>query len=243
MYIAGRFIPVEMPMKLWIALALAPLAFACSSSVESTDIRTTGIYPEIEVTATGNGSSKVEVWLKVGDRNSNTYLDLKGEDTLEVTVGDETKTLDQSGDSYRASFGVDAEGTTFEIAFLRGDEDDDAPSSIVSLPAPFDLSLDVTTASRMSDDVSFTWEPPADGSIDWEIEGSCIQSADDDTPDDGSASLAAGSIETFTSDADKSCTVDLTLTRSRSGTIDPAFTEGGRIVARHVREDTFTSTP
>ncbi len=49
-------------------LPAALLALACTESVESTDIRTTGIYPEIEVVATGNGSSKV-VALKTGGAN------------------------------------------------------------------------------------------------------------------------------------------------------------------------------
>jgi hypothetical protein len=46
--------------------------------VESTDIRTTGVYPVIDVTAEGSGTSRVLVKLKVGGINSNTYLDLTG---------------------------------------------------------------------------------------------------------------------------------------------------------------------
>jgi hypothetical protein len=231
-------------MKSWNLFLVATFAVACSESVESTDIRTSGIYPEIVVTATGNGSSVVEVQLKVGGASSNTFLDLKGEDTLEATAGGVTKTLDEtSSETYRASFAVDAEGTEFEVAFLRGDADENAPSSTVTLPAPFELAVEVTEASRTMDDFNFTWEPPGSGSVSWDVSGDCIISEDDDTPDDGAATIPAGTMESFESEAQDSCTVNLALVRSDSGSIDPAFTEGGSIVAQQVRGETFTTTP
>jgi hypothetical protein len=221
-----------------------PFAFGCTQSVESTDIRTTGIYPEITVTATGSGTSKVEVALKVGGSSSNTYLDLTGEDQLKATVGGTAKVLDDIGShTYAASFPVDEEGTEFVISFLRGKIDENAPASTVSLPAPFDLTLAPTEASRASDPIELTWVPPATGNVRWDIDGDCIKIDSGTTPDDGMQALAAGSIETFESDKDKSCTVGLDLTRNRNGEIDPAFTEGGSIVARQVRSASFTSNP
>lgn len=218
--------------------------FGCEESVESTDIRTSGIYPEITVTADGDGSFLVSVRLKVGGRSSNTFMDLKGEDELTATVGDDTKVLDETDDeTYTASFATAEEGTEFLIAFDRGSLDDSAPASTVTLPAPFELSVSPVEASRATDAIDVTWEPPATGNVNWEIEGECIIRDDANTPDDGAHVLAAGTIETFMSDADKACTVDLTLTRSRSGSIDPAFTEGGNIVARQVRRKSFTSNP
>lgn len=220
------------------------LALGCTEKVESTDIRTTGIYPEIEVVANGSGSSKVTVRLKVGGDDSNTFLELKGDDTLEVTADGDTKTMEGSGNQYTASFPVDAEGTEFTIAFLRGDVDEDAPASVVSLPAPFEMALGASSASRADDAVEFTWEPAASGDIAWDLSGECIDSAHDSTPDDGSDSIAAGEIEPkFMDDAEKDCTANLSLTRAEPGTIDSAFTEGGSIVAKQVRGDSFTSTP
>lgn len=225
-------------------LPAALLALACTESVESTDIRTTGIYPEIEVIATGNGQSKVSVLLKTGGSNSNTFLDLTGEDTLEVTVDGDTKTMDQSGDEYIATFDGEAGGTEFTIAFLRGDEDENAPESVVTLPEPFELMVGADTASRADDDVEYTWDPPADGSVAWDLTGECIDSTSGSTPDDGTNSIAAGNIEPkFSDDAEKECTAKLVVGRSQKGTIDTAFTEGGSIVAKQVRGDTFTSTP
>jgi hypothetical protein len=227
-----------------IIAAVSLLAFGCSESVESNDVRTSGVYPEITVTANGNGNSTVSVRLKVGGSGSNTFLDLKGDDELTATVDDETKTLDGSGNTYQATFDTDAEGTEFTIAFLRGDEDDDAPESTVTMPAPFDLMLDVTTAGRGADDVEVTWAPPVSGGqAPWKLSGECIKLDTGSIPDDGAHTIEAGAIETFESDMDESCTATFEMTRSRNGTVDPAFTEGGRAVARHVRSQAFTSTP
>jgi hypothetical protein len=216
----------------------------CTQGVESTDIRTTGIYPEITVTATGSGNSKVEVRLKVGGSSSNTYLDLTGEDQLKATVAGTAKVLDETGShTYSTSFPVDEEGTEFVISFLRGEIDENAPASTVSLPAPFELTVAPTEASRATDAVDLSWDPPGTGNVHWDVEGDCIQMDDGMTPDDGAQSLPAGSIETFDSDKDESCTVNVGLSRSQSGDIDPAFTEGGSIAARHIRSASFTSNP
>lgn len=220
------------------------LALACTERVESTDVRTTGIYPEITVTADGSGESDVEVRLKVGGSNSNTFLDLTGDDRLEVTVADETKEFDQSGTTYRASFDVDDEDTEFVIAFLRGDDDESAPASTVRLPAPFDLGLETEEASRSAgDDIEFTWEPAGSGDIAWAMRGDCIFKEDDETPDDGMHSVSSDQLNAPPSDEEETCTVTLTMERSRGGEIDSAFTEGGDIVAIQTRSDTFTSTP
>lgn len=228
----------------WIVLGLVMAAFGCSESVESTDIRTSGIYPEIDVVANGSGSSRVTVRLKVGGRNSNTYLDLKGGDTLEASVDGDTKTLDETSDeTYSASFPVDAEGTEFTIAFLRDEEDESAPASTVTLPAPFELTVDPREASRAGDDVELSWDPPGTGDLAFSMSGDCIKSETDSIPDSGSFTISSDAVETFESDKDESCTVEVDLERSRRGSIDPEFTEGGSIVARHVRGGSFTSTP
>lgn len=227
----------------WLFLSL-PFALACTEEVESTDIRTSGIFPEIRVTARGNGRSVVDVQLKVGGSDSNTYLELRGEDTLTVTVGDDVRTMDEvDSNTYRATFPVDAEDTEFIVTFDRGDEDDGAPASTVRLPAPFDLTVTTTVASRATDPVEFSWEPPGSGSVDWNTDGDCTIDERDDTADDGEASIPVGRIETFESDKDEECEVELEVIRSASGEIDPAFTEGGNIVARQVRTGSFTSTP
>lgn len=225
------------------AALLLLLSVACKETVDSSDVRTSGVYPEIEVTANGSGDSTVRVELKVGGSNSNTYLELRGDDELVATVGDTKKTMKESGNGYVATFPVDEEGTEFKIAFLRGDEDESAPESKVALPAPFELTLEQTEASRTDDELKYTWDPPGDGNLDWDIDGDCIKQDNGSTPDDGSNKFDKDDIDTFESDKDKTCSVTLQLVREKSGHVDAAFEKGGSIVARHVRKKTFTSTP
>lgn len=223
-------------------LLLGVILLGCSEEVESTDVRTTGVYPEFTVTATGNGSSRVEARLKVGGNNSNTFLDLTGGDTLEVTVDGETKTLDGNDETYSATFDVDAGGTEFIFAFLR-DGDDDAPMSVVELPEPFEMEVTTAEAQRTVDDVELTWEPEGPGDVDVHVDGDCFFFHAGDTPDDGAHSVAAEDLVGPGDDDGEECTGTVELTRNERGTIDDAFTEGGEIVARHVRRDTFKSLP
>ena len=230
-------------MRRYAVLGLALLGCSETEEVESTDVRTSGIYPEFTVTATGNGSSRVEARLKVGGDDSNTFLDLTGADTLEVTADGETKTLEGSGHSYIATFDVDAAGTEFVFAFLRGDDDDSAPMSVVELPEPFEMEVTTAEVQRMVDDVEFTWEPEGDGDIGLDVDGDCIFPETGATPDDGSHSVPPEDLEEPGDDDGDECTGTVQLTRSQRGSIDDAFTEGGEIVARHVRSDTFKSVP
>jgi hypothetical protein len=229
-------------MKRCLVLALG--LFGCSEEVESNDVRTSGIYPEFEVVASGDGTSDVEVRLKVGGSKSNTLLDLTGDDTLEVTADGVTKTLEgRSGNRYTATFNVDAGGTEFIFAFLRGDDDDSAPMSTVRLPAPFEMEVTSANVVRTVDDVEFTWEPAGEGDMEFEVQGNCFFFETGKTPDDGAHTVSADDLVGPGEDDGDECTGTVDLARGQSGSIDDAFTEGGRIRAYQVRRDTFRSLP
>ncbi|MEO8181828.1 MAG: hypothetical protein ABI895_23590, partial [Deltaproteobacteria bacterium] len=98
-------------MKRWTLFVL-PALCACTESVESTDVRTSGVYPEFQVVADGSGSSSASARLEVGGNDSNTFLDLRGSDLLEVSAGGQTQRMTSGGDhSYSARFPFDAAGT------------------------------------------------------------------------------------------------------------------------------------
>jgi hypothetical protein len=227
------------------ALFVLPLAlFACTETVESTDVRTSGIYPEFRVVADGSGNSEASARLKVGGNDSNTFLDLQSDDRLEVTVAGETRRLEETGSHrYTASFPTDAAGTEFSFAFVRGEQDDGAAHSVVTLPAPFELVMASTQASRATDAVGFNWTPPDSGELHWDLEGDCVWTEEGVTPDDGSHSLNLDQVRAHASDETESCSVQLTVQRSRSGSIDAAFTEGGENIAYQARAQLFTSMP
>ena len=219
------------------------LAAGCRQKVESTDIRTSGVYPDIDVVAAGSGSTRVEVRLKVGGPASNTFLELVGEDRLQVTAGGVTKDMDGSGVSYIATFPSEA-ASPFVIAFLRGAADTSAPSTTVNLPEPFTVTLPARELSRATDDLTFMWAPTSGtGDIDESLGGSCVDLILETIPDDGTATISRDQIHASAGGAGDSCTVTLSLARSGSGQPDPAFTEGGSVTARQVRSTTFTSAP
>jgi hypothetical protein len=223
----------------------ASLAAGCRQEVESTDIRTSGVYPVVDVLAEGTGSSHVSVKLKVGGPVSNTYLDLTGDDTLSATANGETRTLDSSGSvSYAATFATEA-SLEYTIAFLRGQADTNAPATTVTLPAPFTITLEPREISRATADLTFTWSTsgPSGGNLEESVSGSCIDTILETIPDDGSATISRDQLHVRDGQSGDSCTVTVTLARVQTGQVDPAFTEGGNVQARQVRAATFTSTP
>jgi hypothetical protein len=219
------------------------LAAGCRQTVESTDVRTSGIYPDIDVVAEGTGSTRVQVRLKVGGPASNTFLDLTGDDRLQVTAGGVTKDMDGSAAGYSAIFPTEAAGS-FVIAFLRGAADTSAPSTTVNLPAPFTVTLPARELSRATDDLTFTWAPvTGGGDIDESVDGSCVDIILETIPDDGTATVSHDQLQASAGRTGDSCTVTVSLARNQSGTPDAAFTEGGSVTAYQLRKATFTSTP
>jgi len=216
-------------------------ASGCRQEVESTDVRTSGVYPDIDVRAEGDGTTRVQIRLMVGGALSNTVLQLVGEDRLTATVGGVTKDLEDNGLSYSATFPGDAAGPIV-IAFRRGAADVSAPSTTVNLPAPFSLTLGAEELSRAAGDLAYTWSPaPGTGDIDVSAVGRCVALHLETTPDDGSSSIAGDQLHAVT--ANEACPVTFTLARTQSGEVDPAFTEGGRVRAHQIRTAAFISTP
>lgn len=231
-------------MNRWTLLLLPLTALACTETVESSDVRTSGVFPEFRVVADGSGSTRVSARLKVGGNDSNTYLDLRDGDRIEVSAGGETRTLSETGThSYAATFDLDEAGTEFVFAFLRSEQDENAPRSAVTLPEPFALEMTTAEVSRAGGQVGFSWDPPASGNLRWEVTGECVWSDQGNTADDGSHSLGSDDVRAPTSDAAQTCPVTLTVQRERAGSIDPAFTEGGETIAYQERVQSFTSMP
>jgi hypothetical protein len=224
-------------------LLLLPALFACTESVDSTDIRTSGVYPEFQVVADGSGTTSASARLKVEGNDSNTFLDLKASDVLEVSAKGQTQRMTSTGaHSYGASFAFDQAGTEFVFSFRRGEEDTSAVHSAVTLPEPFTLQMGITEASRATDAVSFSWDPPAGGDLHWELDGDCVWTDQGSTQDDGSHTLDRSDVRAFGEET-KSCSVRLALQRTHTGSIDPAFSEGGENRAYQLRTQTFTSKP
>jgi hypothetical protein len=241
----------SLPFLSLAAALLAGAAVGCED-VDSDSVLTSGLYADMSVDATGDGTSDVTVYLRVGGALSNTFLNLVGDDRLRALADSENKMLTHlqllNMHWYETSFDTDAEDTEFLVAFERT-VDQGAPNSVVTLPAPFEITEPVggETFSRDVDDIVVGWAPA--GSVDemtLSITGSCIDSYYATIPSDtGTITIGAGEIEPSDPDAPipESCAMSIAIERRREGDIDPHYGEGGFIDASQRRSVSVTSAP
>lgn len=243
-------------------LGLMALGFlGCNNEkVESEDIRTSGIYAVFGVLATGNGKATASAELRVGG-DSGTIVELTGEDKLTCTAtapeaDPNAKTLAKDGNAYQATFSGEAGDTEFLFALSRGDEDEGAPNSSVTMPDPFAIAgVTATEAVSRATALTVTWDASATkDSTKWTLNGSCLFETHGSVADDGSLTLEGDDYNPTPSaedavkdekDDSENCTATLCIEKKRKGSLDPAFAEeeGGEIYAVQRRCVKFVSTP
>src|SRR5262249_5519995 len=128
------------------------------------------------------GSTTVSTSLFLGPPGDLIFVDLVGGDQLIAHHGSELKTMNEviilNIVSHSATFQGDRQDEGFEVEFRR-QVDPGAPSSTVSLPAPFTLGTVPSSISR-NQDFGVNWTGSSTGAIDrmrWSASGSCIESA------------------------------------------------------------------
>jgi hypothetical protein len=241
-----------MPRTLSFALAL--VAVACTK-VESSSIKTSGMSAHVEVSADGTGRTTASASLNVDDSLTD-FVDLSPGDSFVVSVNAQSQTMSRSDVlndiSYLATFsGQDAENTAYTVA-LRRASDTSAPGSTCTIPKPFTIQAPAASAtvSRTRDDivVQYTSAGTTD-SMTYDVQGDCVAtSTAQPVPggDSGSFTIAKGTLSGSSggsSDAGATCPLTITVHRSRTGHLDPAYGHGGRVWAEQVRSVTVSSTP
>jgi hypothetical protein len=228
-------------------MSAAMLALAACGTTESGSLLTRGMSAEMTINAPGDGTATVSTELFSGSPGQLIYVDLDNSDTLTATSNGQTMTLTKSqlGNiiDYDAAFTSGASGEQFVIALVRT-VDAGAPTSTVTLPDAFTLAALPASQSRASA-LTIAWSPT--GSTDptsWAANGSCIAGASGTiTVDQGTLGIPAGTLVAAPGQASASCSVTVTFTRTRAGTLDPHFGDGGAIAGQQTRTATFTSTP
>ncbi|WP_428265500.1 hypothetical protein [Haliangium sp.] len=235
----------------WVGLAMALVLGlgACAESVESENVFTDGMYADLEARATETGT-QVSATLRVGGATSNTYVMLGGGDRLRVSAGSESVTLatQSTGDVYRYVATLDTnEGGTEVIFDFQRDLDDGAPDSHCTLPAASDITApsDGQVIRRADDDLVITWDLSAgpDDRLRLDVLGPCFIDLSE-TLDSaaGSYLIPAGTIESR-NDPPAACSATVRLTSESSGSLDPGFGEGGRVLCRQEREVSIRLDP
>jgi hypothetical protein len=232
-----------------------PLASAACTDLQSADLKTAGMSAYMTVSADGSGQTQVSTKLYV-DNNGTDYVTLSSGDTLVASVAGQSQTMSQSNVlgivTYAASFsGQDVSGAAYTVALRRTAAGDvSAPNSACSLPVAYTIATPAagSTFSRANDAITVNYgQGSAGDAVNYSLSGSCITEPSNATVsgDPGTFTLARGSILGLQGQAPSqtSCQVALTITRTRGGTLDPAYGSGGQISCVQTRSVTFTSTP
>jgi hypothetical protein len=231
------------------ALVSSAALFGCTREVTSSNnIKTPGIAAIIDVTATSESLSTVVAELKIAGSSSNAFVNLDGEDKLTATANETSKEMvveDLAG-VYEAEFPTGAANTKFTVALERGEGDESARGNSGNLPAPFDIGpTPDTKPSRANDEITLTWSTPdTDSKMVAEFQGSCIfLETIDIVGDDGKLVIPKGTLESTGGDMPKECDINVTITRSRTGTADPVFDKESSFQLHQVRKTSFASAP
>lgn len=233
--------------RLLLAAAVLSLWGCSCETVDSGDIKTSGLYADLEAEATGNGRTQLKASLTLG-QGSLTYLRLAEGETLVASSGATSKTMSRTtlfgATWYEAELATDAADAPFTIALTRV-ADTSAPSSTVTLPRPFTLTAPAANqvVSRAGGPLQVTWQVAGSGDeLRLSASGPCINSVSELTlSDSGAHQLPAFSART--DEAATTCNVVVKLARLRHGTVDPAYGKGGDFVARVTRQVAISSTP
>jgi hypothetical protein len=240
------------PVKLSVASALLGLSLFGCTDVDSTNLNTSGIRAELTVTGRGDGTASASAGLYVQD-STLTFVELQEGDELTATTGDETKTMEKSElfgviDYYASFADADAEGTAYTIAFNR-DSAESAPGSTATLPAKFNLTApegDALSYSRADDDIVVTYDNSGKSDeMSYSLDGDCLNvygKVLDGDP--GTFTIPKGTLtlKDTTTTAPTSCQVTVRVSRTRAGTLDPAFGEG-HMSGVQMRTFTFSTMP
>lgn len=220
------------PSPCLLALASALLIVSACSTVNSADLRTSGINAHIRVDAR-SGDSEVSVSLSAGGLTS---IELSDGDDLSVASGDETATFDHSSLLGSHGYTANLDGVTEpdeEVAVTLKRADDPSTTSRVRLPEPIKAS-GPRRASRREDLLLEINQAPGVIRVSWE--GSCVTSGTDQEYDEGQpVVIPAGTLRPYKAGSDqpkppKQCLVTFTVSRVLTGSLDDEF-KGGSIEA------------
>lgn len=222
-----------------LALAALTLATSACEDISSSDLLTSGMSAVVYGTADGSGETEVLVELRAGGRLSNTMVDLQGDDTLTAAAGEDSVSLSKQTlgnyHNYVGTLPVEAAGTEITVSLDRT-VDAGAPSSVLTLPDPFEFG---TTGDALgpAQDLQFDWTP-AEGSDEMEVlvNGDCIVLwAKELDGDPGAFSIPGDEITVVGDEGGETCPITVTLRRARGGQLDAAFEEGGIVQGRQSR--------
>jgi len=233
-----------------LTLGAAVGLVGCGESIDSTSVKTDGIWADFTARADGSGNTDVRAGLKTGGPNSNTFLTLEEGDELTFHAdGDphdpNTQEVFDQYEVYVKNISVDQGGTEFRVEFTR-ENGEDAPNSSVVLPEKFQITAPSADEefSRSSDDVTVEIDSEQQGTDKRVIvRGDCLNTTYNSDFSGTSVTIPADELESEDdSDAPDECEAEIEVKRIMGGEVDGAY-EGGSFSGVQKRTTSFTSTP
>jgi hypothetical protein len=218
---------------------------ACSATMSSSEVRTSGLIALIDVTAERNDAALVSADVMVGGERDTTRVVLEDGDQLFAEVAGDKREMSSVGNgSYQAEFPRCA--GEFVVSLSRSD-DRAAPRSVGSMPPAIELasSFGERSLSRAKDDVTLSWSPSgSDSDVSIELEGDCVRDEQLRVEGDpGRYVIPAGTISAWHMQEKETCNVALRLVLTRKGTTDPALSSDSSFQLRQVRATRIVSAP
>jgi hypothetical protein len=187
-----------------------------------------------------------------------TFVNLDSDESVVATTdadGGAPVTLSESGllglTSYNGDIVGKEPGTVVTINLTRTNGNDNAPASTVTMTQALALTSPAAggTVSRDNDDIEVTWTSEAsDEAVQVAWSGDCVDSGSVNVDPPGlTTTISKGTIKKReSSDADHpvadDCPLSLSITRTKAGTVDPAF-GGGSITHSFSASVQLTSNP
>lgn len=221
------------------------------SKTDSANVTTKAIFADIKIVGNSKGTTDVFVDLDVGSGLNGTDLELSDGDSLTATANGQTQILSKSSNimniEYITTFDTNEADMEVTVSFTR-ENGLSAPDSKATLPAPFTLTAPTDgDLFGLNDPVIFEWLPVDETSRIGIVSIYTCQNTDAEGTlttigtgiserivDNGFTSytmrelFGTSSPETY----NRGCTLELEVSRSRAGSIDSHFGEGGRIIAK-----------
>jgi hypothetical protein len=238
-----------------LVLILTCITVPGCSRTESENVASNGIYAEMELVGNEEGYTDVEARLRVGGPLSLTELELSGSDRLLAHANGLTQELNASGNlldiRYKTRFNFIDADTSFRIEFDRSNGTS-APNSVATLPQGFTLSAPDGLTYTRDQDITITWDPaftPDAMSATYKticrLDPGGYYSASKGFGIADNGQFIVNAADLITTDpvfADADCKIEFQFNRTRHGSVDDNYGEGGKFIARQRRSITvYTS--
>ncbi len=209
-------------------LAATAFAVGCRDLV-SEDIKTEDLRAIIEARAWDDGAAAIGVEFKV-HRPWRRWIQLTEGDVAEVRRGEDdwaemNEETFRRRHSYVAWYSDVRPEEAFEVR-LRRPNGDVLDGSFVSVPPAYNLEVSPTFARMGFDDVTLTWSPVADDTIEIGMRGSCIWNKGwtlAPGEDTGSLVIRGNDLRPVDSENPTSCSVVIDVQRWREGEASGGF--------------------